>query len=86
MQLEDAGTLLPVEVTRVTAYGIVLVIGTEQLRLPFERFPWFRQARADRLSTVEWKSPDHLSWPRLGIELSVHFIRGLAIAADDSAA
>jgi hypothetical protein len=74
-----ADSLLPVEVTRVSQHGIVLRIGSEELRLPFERFPWFRQARADRLSTVEWQTPDHLFWPRLGIELSLPFIRGLAI-------
>lgn len=65
-------------VTGVTAHGFTLVIGGEAFRLPFNRFPWFRRARADRLSTVEWISPDHLFWPRLDVDLSVPFIRMLA--------
>lgn len=63
------------EVTHVFKDGFWLLLGDEELLLPFEHFPWFRKATIDQLSQVEWPSPDHLYWPQLDIDLSVASIR-----------
>ena len=34
----------PVEVTNVSRHGLWLLVGDEELFLPFEHFPWFRDA------------------------------------------
>ena len=43
--------------------------------LPYDKFPWFRQATIEQLSQVEWPTPNHLYWPQLDIDLSVESIR-----------
>jgi len=63
------------EVTHVSAHGLWLLLGDEELLLPFEHFPWFKRASIDQLSHVEHPSPDHLYWPLLDIDLSVESIR-----------
>lgn len=65
----------PVEVTNVSRHGLWLLVGDEELFLPFEHFPWFRDASIERISVVERHTADHLYWPLLDIDLSVESIR-----------
>jgi hypothetical protein len=66
------------QVTRVSVHGFWILLGDEELLLPFEHFPWFRKATIEQLSEVEWPSPDHLYWPKLDVDLSVESIRNPA--------
>jgi hypothetical protein len=43
--------------------------------LPFEHFPWFRDASIEKISVVERETADHLYWPLLDIDLTVESIR-----------
>ena len=63
------------EVTHVSKHGLWLLLGTEELLLPFEKFPWFKRATIEQLEQVEWPTPDHLYWPQLDVDLSVESIR-----------
>jgi hypothetical protein len=63
------------EVTHVSKHGFWLLLGNEELLLPFEKFPWFKQATIEQLSTVEWPTTDQLYWPLLDVDLSVRSIR-----------
>lgn len=63
------------EVTNVSAHALWLLLGEEELMLPFEKFPWFRQATIEQLSNVEWPAPNHVYWPQLDVDLSVESIR-----------
>ena len=63
------------EVTHVSRHGFWLLLGDEELLVPFAEFPWFRKATIEQLSCVEWPSKDHLYWPQLDIDLSVGSIR-----------
>ena len=65
----------PVEVTNVSRHGIWLLVGDEELFLPFEHFPWFRDASIEEISVVERQTADHLRWPLLDIDVSVESIR-----------
>jgi len=44
------------------------------LFLPFDKFPWFREAPIAKLVRVELPSPDHLYWPGLDVDLAVESI------------
>ena len=66
---------LAAEVTHISKHGFWLLLGDEELHLPFEQFPWFRQATVDQITTVEHPTPDHLYWPSLDVDLSVNAIR-----------
>jgi hypothetical protein len=63
------------EVTHVSRHGFWLLLGNEELLLPFEQFPWFKKATIEQLSEVEWPSPNHVYWPKLDVDLSVESIR-----------
>ena len=63
------------EVTHVSPHGVWLLLGDEEMLLPFEKFPWFRKATIDQITHVEWPTPDHLYWPALDIDLAVSSIR-----------
>lgn len=66
---------LAAEVTHISKHGFWLLLGDEELHLPFEQFPWFRRATVDQITTVEHPTPDHLYWPSLDVDLSVNSIR-----------
>jgi len=55
-----------------------LLLEAEELLVPFEQFPWFRQATIEQLSDVRWPTPNHLYWPQLDADLSVESIRNPA--------
>jgi len=65
----------PVEVTNVSRHGLWLLVGDEELFLPFEQFPWFRDASIEKISVVERQTAGHLYWPLLDIDLTVESIR-----------
>ncbi len=60
-----------VEVTNVSKYGFWLLIHDQEVFVPFEQFPWFKEAAIGKLLHVELPSPHHLYWPDLDIDLAV---------------
>ena len=64
-----------VEVTNVSPHGFWLLLGAEELFVPFSDFPWFRDATIKQIGHVELPSPQHLYWPDLDIDLAVESIR-----------
>lgn len=63
------------EVTHVSRHGFWLLLGDEELLVPFAEFPWFRRATIEQLLDVAWPTSDHLYWPQLDVDLSVASIR-----------
>jgi hypothetical protein len=64
-----------VEVTNVSPFGLWLLVDSEELYLPYEAFPWFKNATIAQVTHVERPSPGHLYWPDLDIDLAVDSIR-----------
>ncbi|MHB8425067.1 MAG: DUF2442 domain-containing protein [Gammaproteobacteria bacterium] len=63
-----------VEVTHISPHGFWLLLDDEELFLPFENFPWFRNANIGAIHNVERPQPHHLYWPELDIDLAVESI------------
>jgi hypothetical protein len=63
------------EVTNVSQHGLWLLLGAEELFLPFMQFPWFQDAPIGKVLHVEQPSAEHLYWPELDIDLAVESIR-----------
>lgn len=63
------------EVTHVSKHGFWLLLGDEELLLPFDKFPWFKKATIEQLVQVEWPTPNHLYWPQLDADVAVESIR-----------
>lgn len=64
-----------VEVTNISGHGFWLLLGDEELAVPFARFPWFRKATVEQLADVRRPTENHLYWPQLDVDLSVESIR-----------
>ncbi len=63
------------EVTHISKHGFWVLLGDEELLLPFEHFPWFKAATVEQISNVERPSANHLYWPSLDVDLAVESIR-----------
>jgi hypothetical protein len=66
---------LGAEVTNVSTHCFWLLLGDEELAVPFSDFPWFKKATIEQLSDVQRPTEDHLYWPQLDVDLSVMSIR-----------
>ena len=64
-----------VEVANVSPHGFWLLVSDEELFLPFEQFPWFKEAPIGKVFQVELLSKSHLYWPELDVDLAVESIR-----------
>ena len=64
-----------VEVTNISPSGFWLLLGDEELFVPFREFPWFRDATVAKICDVQRPSPHHLYWPQLDVDLAVESIR-----------
>lgn len=63
------------EITHISKHGFWLLLGDEELFLPFVDFPWFRGVTIEQLCEVEQPAENHLFWPSLDIDLAVESIR-----------
>jgi len=68
-------TTLDVEVTNVSQHGFWLLLGNEELFVPFSLFPWFKDAPLSGLMNVTRPQLRHLRWPDLDIDLDVDSVR-----------
>ncbi len=66
------------EVTQVSKHGLWLLLGGEELFLPFSDFPWFKSATIEQLCEIERPTENHLYWPLLDVDLAVESIRNPA--------
>jgi hypothetical protein len=60
-----------VEVTNVSPHGLWLLLNEREHFLPFEHFPWFRDATIGELTNVKLPQSHHLHWPDLDVDLAV---------------
>jgi len=58
----------------VSEHGFWLLREERELYLPFDDFPWFRDASIREISEIEEPRPGHLRWPALGVDLTVESI------------
>ena len=66
---------LEAEVTNISAHGFWLLLGNEELPVPYAQFPWFKKATVEQILAVERPTENHLYWPQLDIDVSVESLR-----------
>lgn len=78
MRLQRLGKhISKAEVQNISPNGIwLLVTGTEYF-LPYEEYPWFKNAKVSEICDVELLHERHLHWPHLDIDLDVEPLGGL---------
>ena len=60
-----------VEVTNVSRRGFWLLLDDREIFVPFEEFPWFRDAAIGQILEVERPNSEHIYWPALDIDLAL---------------
>jgi len=65
------GSIFEVEVANIDAFGFWLLVGGTEYFLPYEEYPWFRNARVRDILNVTLEGKDHLRWPALDVDLSI---------------
>lgn len=62
------------EVTNISAHGIWILAGKCEMFLPYEQFPWFKDAPVGEVLQIEELRPGHFYWPALDIDLTEEII------------
>lgn len=62
------------EVTQIDTQGIWIMIADKESFLPFEKFPWFKDAAVRAIQNVELLNERSLYWPDLDIDLAIESI------------
>jgi hypothetical protein len=65
---------LEVEVTTISRHGLWILLLDRKLFPRFEEFPWFRGAPVAAILHLECPAENHLYWPDLDVDLTVHSI------------
>ncbi|MFT4572744.1 MAG: hypothetical protein ACI8TX_002198 [Hyphomicrobiaceae bacterium] len=60
-----------VEVTNVGKHGVWILVRDHEHFMPYEEFPWFRDAPVGHVLNVVEEAEGHLYWPDLDVDLGV---------------
>ena len=63
-----------VEVQNISGHGFWLFVKDKEYFLPFETYPWFKEAKVSEIQNVCLHHGHHLSWPSLDVDLEVESI------------
>ncbi len=64
-----------VEITGISAHGIWMLAGEEEMFLAYEHFPWFKDVAVGNILNVQEPTPGHFHWPDLDVDLGLETIR-----------
>ena len=72
MKLKEHGkSTLEAEVSHIDVHGLWLCIQDREYFLPYEEYPWFKDARIKEVLNVELLHEFHLHWPDLDADLEL---------------
>jgi hypothetical protein len=72
MTLQTHGTSISdIEITNISIHGIWLYVKGKEYFLPYDEYPWFRDARFSEIQNVQLLNEGHLYWPKLDVDLSI---------------
>ena len=63
------------EVTNVDGFGVWLLVRDQEYFLPYQEYPWFRDARIRDILNVRLLHDDHLHWPKLDVDLCIESLK-----------
>jgi len=60
-----------IEVTHIDSHGFWLYVKSSEYFLPYDEYPWFKQAKVKEILNVQLLHDYHLYWPDLDIDLEL---------------
>ena len=67
-----------VEILNIDRHGLWLYAKAEEYFLPYEEFPWFKEAKITDILNVELFHDFHLYWPSLDVDLDLNSLENLS--------
>ena len=78
MKLSKLGTSTSkVEVVHISSHGFWLYLQDHEYFLPFDEFPWFKDAKIKEIQNVKLLHSHHLFWPELDVDLELESLSQL---------
>ena len=62
-------SMVAVEITHIDSHGLWLFVSEKEYFLPYEEYPWFREARVGGILEVELLHETHVHWPALDVDV-----------------
>jgi hypothetical protein len=63
-----------IEVVQIDSHGFWLHIKGKEYFLPYDQFPWFKDAKVKDLLNVQLLHGNHIYWPDMDIDLSIDIL------------
>ena len=61
-------------INSISSHGIWLLTGDKELFMPYDEFPWFKDAPVGKILNVEEPTRGHFYWPELDVDLGIESI------------
>ena len=62
-------------ITHISSHGLWLLTGQQELFIPYQDFPWFKNQPVNAIIEVEEVSNRHFYWPKIDVDLTVEMIK-----------
>ena len=64
-------SVLQIEVSQIDGRGLWLCVQDKEYFLPYDEYPWFRDAKVRDILDVAVAHGHHLHWPSLDVDLEI---------------
>jgi len=64
-----------VEVSHIDKHGFWLCIKDKEYFLPYDEYPWFKDAKVKEILNVQLLHGHHLYWPQLDVDLEIDSLK-----------
>ena len=79
MKLKKLGknTSKKAEVLSISPFGIWILVYNEEYFLPYDNFPWFKEASVKNILDLKLEHKSNLRWEALDIDLELESLKNL---------
>jgi hypothetical protein len=63
-----------VEISNISPHGLWLLVDATEFFLPFEEYPWFKDATVSQIGNVQLLHGNHLYWPDIDVDLNLSIL------------
>ena len=72
---QNGKNISDVEIQNISTHGIWLYVKGSEYFLPYNEFPWFRDAKISEIFNVDLIQEKYLHWPILDVDLEIDSIK-----------
>lgn len=72
--IQHGADISAVDIVHINQHGVWLNLKGVEYFLPYDQYPWFKEARVGEILNVELFHETHLHWPELDIDLSIDIL------------